>query len=123
MRVVFTLDAGPYHMSRLRCRRSAAWYLVAREKSQDKGISIELPSFPISSFLAWSLKECSLYFSSYSKCGVHFLISQIFQIKVKTQDASQVQQPEEEGGRGRGQGAQEDQAAGERGQVRLPEEG
>ena len=46
-----------------------------------------------------------------------------FQIKVLTRDASQVQQPEEEGGRGCRQAAQEDQAAGERGQVRLPEEG
>ena len=46
-----------------------------------------------------------------------------FQIKVLTRDASQVQQPEEERGRGCRQAAQEDQAAGERGQVRLPEEG
>ena len=41
----------------------------------------------------------------------------------KIWDASQVQQPEEEGGWGRRQAAQEDQAAGERGQVRFPEEG
>ena len=52
-----------------------------------------------------------------------FLNSQLFQIKVQDQDASQVKQPEEEGGRGRGQGPQEDQAAGERRQVCFPEEG
>ena len=46
-----------------------------------------------------------------------------FQIKVLTRDASQVQQPEEERGRGCRQAAQEDQAAGERGQVRFTEEG
>ena len=47
----------------------------------------------------------------------------VFQIKANTRHASQVQQPEEEGGRGRWQAAQEDQAAGECWQVRLSEEG
>merc|ERR1712050_122804 len=38
-------------------------------------------------------------------------------------DASQIEQPKEEGGRGRRQGSQEDQAAGERRQERQTKEG
>merc|ERR1711953_770026 len=38
-------------------------------------------------------------------------------------DASQIEQPKEEGGRGRWQGSQEDQAAGERRQERQTKEG
>merc|ERR1712117_802300 len=40
----------------------------------------------------------------------------------KINDASQIEQPEEEGGRGRGQGSQEDQAARERRQERQAKE-
>ena len=60
-----------------------------------------------------------IHYFIYSSLSVNLIF---FQIKANTRHASQVQQPEEEGGRGRWQAAQEDQAAGERWQVRFSEE-